>query len=53
MGIRIKGPNQTTDAYLLNLAIKYKGSFVTFAYRTRSLASIGSAEHDALVILRQ
>jgi len=52
MGGRIKGPNQITDAYLLNLAVKYKGTFVTFDNRTRSLAPKGSAEHDALLILR-
>jgi len=52
MGGRIKGPNQITDAYLLDLAIQHKGSFVTFDYRTQSLAPKGSAEHNALVILR-
>lgn len=52
MGDRIKGPNQITDAYLLNLAIHHKGVLVTFDYRTRSLAPKGSAEHDALEILR-
>jgi toxin-antitoxin system PIN domain toxin len=52
LGDRIRGHNQITDAYLLNLAIHYKGCFVTFDSRTRSLAPKGSAEHDALVILR-
>jgi uncharacterized protein len=51
MGSRIKGSNQITDAYLLNLAIHYQGKLVTFDHRTRSLAPKGSAEHDTLVIL--
>ena len=52
MSSRIKGPQQIADAYLLNLAIHHKGSFVTFDYRTRSLAPVGSAAHDALIVLR-
>jgi toxin-antitoxin system PIN domain toxin len=51
LGSRIKGPNQITDAYLLAMAVHNKGRFVTFDYRTRSLAPDGSAEHDALVVL--
>lgn len=52
LGKRIKGPNQITDAYLLALAISNHGRMVTFDYRMQSLAPKGSAEHDALVILR-
>jgi uncharacterized protein len=51
LGSLIKGPNQITDAYLLSLAVHHKGRFVTFDYRTRSLAPKDSAEHGALVIL--
>jgi hypothetical protein len=52
LGSRIKGPNQITDAYLLTMAVHHKGCFVTFDYRTQSLAPEGSAERDALLILR-
>jgi toxin-antitoxin system PIN domain toxin len=52
MGGRIKGHQQITDAYLLSLAIEHKGSLVTFDVRARLLAPKGSAEQDALVILR-
>jgi len=51
LGDRIKGPSQITDAYLLALAVRHQGSFVTFDYRTHTLAPAGSPEHDALVIL--
>lgn len=52
LGKRIKGPNQITDAYLLALAIRNGGHMVTFDYRMEALAPEGSAEREALVILR-
>jgi predicted nucleic acid-binding protein len=52
LGSRIKGPGQIKDAYLLTLATHNDGRMVTFDYRMESLAPEGSAEHDALVILR-
>ena len=52
LGSRIKGPNQIADAYLLAMAIRRKGRFVTFDSRMQSLAQEESREYDALVILR-
>jgi len=52
LGTRIKGSSQITDAYLLALAIHHKGILVTFDYRMETLAPEGSAEREALVILR-
>jgi predicted nucleic acid-binding protein len=49
---RLRGHKQVTDAYLLALAIHRKGKLVTFDTRVRTLAPEGSAEADALVILR-
>jgi uncharacterized protein len=52
LGGRIKSPSQITDGYLLTLAIHNGGRMVTFDYRMQALAPKGSAEFDALVILR-
>ena len=52
LGKLINGPSQITDAYLLALAIQNDGRMVTFDYRMETLAPEGSAEQEALVILR-
>jgi hypothetical protein len=52
LGRRIKSPSQITNAYLLALAMHHKGTLVTFDYRMETLAPEGSAEREALVILR-
>jgi toxin-antitoxin system PIN domain toxin len=49
---RLRGPKQITAAYLLTLAMHRKGILVTFDYRMETLAPEGSAEREALVILR-
>jgi len=49
---RLQGHKQLTDAYLLTLAMHHKGQLVTFDTRMEALAPKGSAEHDALLILR-
>lgn len=49
---RLHGPKQITDAYLLALAMHRKGTLVTFDYRMETLAPEGSAEREALLILR-
>ena len=46
------GPKQITDAYLLSLAIHKKGKLATFDRRIQALAPVGSAAHQALLILR-
>ena len=46
------GHKQITDAYLLALAIHYKAKLVTFDRRMEARAPEGSAEREALVILR-
>lgn len=51
-GSRIRGPSQITDAYLLALAMHHDGRMVTFDYRMEALAPEGSAEREALLILR-
>jgi uncharacterized protein len=48
----LRGPKQVTGAYLLTLAMHRKGTLVTFDAGMHALAPKGSAEHDALVILR-
>jgi toxin-antitoxin system PIN domain toxin len=52
LGRRIKSPSLITDAYLLALALQNDGRMVTFDYRMETLAPEGSAEREALVILR-
>jgi uncharacterized protein len=52
LGSRIKGPSQITDGYLLSLALHHNAKLVTFDHRTEVLAPAGSAEREALVILR-
>jgi hypothetical protein len=52
LGRRIKSPCLITDAYLLALALQNDGRMVTFDYRMETLAPEGSAEGEALVILR-
>ena len=52
LGRRIKNPSLITDAYLLALAMQNDGRMVTFDYRMETLAPEGSAEREALVILR-
>ena len=52
LGRRIKSPSLITDAYLLALAMQNDGRIVTFDYRMETLAPEGSAEREALVILR-
>jgi toxin-antitoxin system PIN domain toxin len=49
---RLLGPKQITDAYLLALAFHHKANLVTFDRRMETLAPEGSAEREALVILR-
>ncbi len=49
---RLDGPKQITDAYLLALALHHNGRVVTFDHRMKALAPEGSAEREALVILR-
>ena len=49
---RLQGPKQITDAYLLALAMHHKAKLVTFDYRMEALAEKGTAEREALVILR-
>lgn len=49
---RIQGHKQITDAYLLTLAVRNKGSLVTFDYRMASLPARGSSEEKALLVLR-
>jgi toxin-antitoxin system PIN domain toxin len=52
MRYRLQGPKQITDAYLLTLTMHHHGRMVTFDYRMETLAPEGSAEREALVILR-
>ncbi|MGO9316837.1 MAG: TA system VapC family ribonuclease toxin [Terracidiphilus sp.] len=52
LGRRIKSTSLITDAYLLALAMQNDGCMVTFDYRMETLAPEGSAEREALVILR-
>lgn len=52
LGNRIKGPGQIPDAYLLALAMHHHGRVVTFDSRMEALAPEGSAELEALVVLR-
>ena len=52
LGRHIKSPSLITDAYLLTLAMQNDGRMVTFDYRMETLAPEGSAEREALVILR-
>jgi hypothetical protein len=52
LGDRIKGAGQVTDAYLLALAMRHQGKMVTLDYKMKALAPEGSAEADALLILR-
>ena len=47
---RIHGPRQITDLYLLALAVRHKGQFITFDASV-SLDAIKSAEKRHLVIL--
>lgn len=47
---RIHGPRQVTDLYLLALAVRHKGQFITFDASV-SLDAIKSAEKKHLVIL--
>jgi toxin-antitoxin system PIN domain toxin len=47
-----QGHKQITDAYLLALAVYHKAKLVTFDRRMAILAPEGSAEREALVILR-
>lgn len=49
---RIRGHNQITDAYLLAMSIHHNSTLVTFDARMQSLAPKGSAEYDALIVLR-
>ena len=49
---RMQGRRQITDAYLLALAIRHNGRFVTFDRGVLSVTPLGSPEHSALVILR-
>jgi predicted nucleic acid-binding protein len=46
------GHKQITGAYLLALALHHKAKLVTFDRRMEVLAPAGTAEHDALAILR-
>ena len=50
--LRLQGPKQITDAYLLALALHHSGRVVTFDYRMQALAPEGSAERETLEILR-
>jgi len=52
LGSRIKSPNQIIDSYLLTMAVKHAGCFVSFDYRIQALAQKGSEECDSLRILR-
>lgn len=47
---RVYGPRQVTDAYLLALAVRHVGRFVTFD-RSLSLASVHGATEEHLTIL--
>ncbi len=47
---RLHGPRQVTDAYLLALATKHEGRFVTFD-RSISLAAVKGATTDNLVVV--
>jgi len=47
---RIHGPRQLTDIYLLALAVKHKGRFVTFD-RGVPLAAARDATTDSLIVL--
>ncbi|MGA3370932.1 MAG: TA system VapC family ribonuclease toxin [Terracidiphilus sp.] len=51
-GRRIKRPGQIAGAYLLALAMHHGGRMVTYDYRMEALAPEGSAEREALAILR-
>jgi toxin-antitoxin system PIN domain toxin len=48
--MRIHGPRQLTDAYLLALAVRHKGRFVTFDESVPLAAAVG-AERKHLVVL--
>ena len=47
---RVHGPRQLTDVYLLGLAVRHGGRFVTFD-QTIALASVRTASPDNLVVL--
>jgi hypothetical protein len=49
--LKVTGYRQTTDAYLLALAIHHKGKFVTLDRRVLALAPKGSKARDSLVIV--
>lgn len=49
---RLDGHKQITNAYLLALTVHHQGRMVTFDYRMEALAPEGSAEREALVVLR-
>jgi toxin-antitoxin system PIN domain toxin len=49
---RIQGHKQVPDAYLLAMACHHNSTLVTFDARMQSLAPKGSAEFDALLVLR-
>lgn len=47
---RIHGPRQLTDVYLLALAVRHGGRFVTFDGAV-ALSAVRGAEHDHLLVL--
>lgn len=47
---RLHGPKQVTDIYLLALAIKNNGRFVTFD-RSQSISAVHGATDDHLTVL--
>jgi toxin-antitoxin system PIN domain toxin len=47
---RLHGPRQVTDAYLLALATKHDGRFVTFD-RSVSISSVSGATEDHLAVV--
>lgn len=47
---RIHGPRQLTDVYLLALAVRHGGRFVTFD-GTVALSAVRGTEHDHLLVL--
>ena len=49
-GARIHGPRQLTDAYLLALAVRHGGQFVTFDAAVARDAAIGAGKAQLLVL---
>jgi uncharacterized protein len=49
-GARIHGPRQVTDVYLIALAVRHGGQFVTLDTGISRDAVIGAAKHHVLVL---